>query len=288
MYFKLSGGIKMKNALSLGTFDGVHIGHRAVLNMPKNYRGVAVTFEIPPKAVFSGKKELIMTAEDKVSALKNIGIDEVLILDFNAVKDMEPQEFLLDLWVRYHPQLISCGFNYRFGKNAKGDTTMLKQFCDEKGIEFCVCEPIKYDGEIVSSSNIRDLLKKGEIEKANKFLEVPFSFESEVIKGDQRGRTIGFPTVNQKYPNELVELKFGVYKTRVIFDGNIYMGMTDIGIRPTFESDFVISETYIKDYSGDLYGKKIRIEPVEFIREEKKFSGLEELKKQISEDLRRL
>ena len=278
----------MKNALSLGTFDGVHIGHRAVLDMPKNCRRIAVTFEIPPKAVFSGKKELIMTAEDKISALKNIGIDEVLILDFNAVKDMEPQDFLLDLWNRYKPQFISCGFNYRFGKNAMGDTSLLKQFCDEKGIEFCVSEPVKSNGETVSSSNIRDLLKNGEIAKANNLLTLPFSFEGEVIKGAQRGRSIGFPTINQKYPEELVKLKFGVYKTRVIFDGESHIGITDIGIRPTFENDFVISETYIKDYSGDLYGKKIRIEPIEFIREEKKFSGLDELKQQINEDLRRL
>ena len=125
-------------------------------------------------------------------------------------------------------------------------------------------------------------------QQANKLLSQPFSFESEVIKGHQRGRTIGFPTVNQKYPEELVKLKFGVYKTRVLFDGMEYVGITDIGVKPTFPNDFVISETYIKDFSGDLYGKKIRIEPIEFIRDEKKFSGLEELKEQINEDLRRL
>lgn len=278
----------MKNALSLGTFDGVHIGHRAVLDMPRDYRRVAVTFSVPPKAVFSGKKELIMTVEDKKSTLKTMGIDEVLTLEFNAVKGMEPQEFLLFLWDKYRPQLISCGFNYRFGKDAKGDTEFLKQFCDQKGIKLCVSGSVKCEGETVSSSLIRNLLKNGDIEKANRLLTVPFSFESEVIKGHQRGRTIGFPTVNQKYPEELVNLKFGVYKTRVLFDGEEYVGITDIGVKPTFLNDFVISETYIKDFNGDLYGKKIRIEPIAYIREEKKFSGLEELKEQINEDLRRL
>lgn len=278
----------MKNALSLGTFDGVHIGHRAVLDMPRDYRRIAVTFQIPPKAVSSGKKELIMTAEDKKSALEKLGIDEVLTLQFEKVKNTEPQDFLNSLWDKYHPELISCGFNYRFGKDAGGNTEILKHFCDQKGIKLCVSEPVMCDGEIVSSSLIRNLLKNGEIQKANRLLSRPFSFESEVIKGHQRGRTIGFPTINQKYPEELVKLKFGVYKTRVLFEGKEYLGITDIGVKPTFPNDFVISETYIKDFSGDLYGKKIRIEPIEYIREEKKFSGLEELKEQINEDLRRL
>ena len=278
----------MKNALSLGTFDGVHMGHMAVLTVPLEYRRVAVTFEIPPKAVFSGKCELIMTVEDKCAALKKIGIDEILMLDFGIVKDMKPQEFLDFLWERFRPSLISCGFNYRFGKNGEGDTALLKEFCQDKGIELICQEPVKIGQTTISSSYIRQLLKNGEFEKANELLNTPFSFETEVINGDKRGRTIGFPTVNQKYPEELVKLKFGVYKTKVSFDGGEYTAITNIGIRPTFESNYVISETYIKAFSGDLYGKKLRITPVEFLREERKFSSLEELKNQLQDDLKRI
>ena len=154
----------------------------------------------------------------------------------------------------------------------------------------------------IITSDVKRAISSALIVKNSLEGEIAFEVDSrlrELDKGLLTGRLVSSLTdeekaicnmkdINQRYPDELVKLKFGVYKTRVIFDGNIYIGITDIGIRPTFESDFVISETFVKDYSGDLYGKKIRIEPVEFIREEKKFSGLEELKQQINEDLRRL
>ncbi len=276
----------MKNALCLGSFDGIHNGHRAVLTLPQEYRKIAVTFKMPPKAVMSNNVSLIMTLEDKCEALKEIGIDEIFLLDFNEVKDMSALCFLEMLREKYNPSLISCGFNYRFGKGGEGDTKFLREYCNENGITFQMSEPVKIDGEIVSSTMIRCLIKDGKIEKANEFLYKPFSFTSSVIEGDKRGRTMGFPTVNQKYPQELVNLKFGVYKTKVLFDNEIYEGITNIGIRPTFETDYIISETYIKNFSGNLYGKKIRIIPIEFLREEKKFSSVEELKEQILNDLK--
>jgi riboflavin kinase/FMN adenylyltransferase len=113
----------------------------------------------------------------------------------------------------------------------------------------------------------------------------PFFFEAEVLQGDKRGRTIGFPTINQKYPEDLVKVKFGVYKTKVIADGKAYDGITNIGLRPTFESEYIISETFIKDFSGDLYGKTVKIVLEEFIRPEVKFGSLEELKQQIEKDI---
>lgn len=272
----------MKNAVALGTFDGVHKGHIAVLSLPDGCRKIAVTFSHPPKG-----GELIMTNEDKCRILKNIGIDEIFTLDFAEVKDMPATDFLDMLYEKYKPAIFSCGFNNRFGKDAKGDTALLKYYCENRGIELKCAEPVMQDGKVVSSTMLRDLLKNGEIEKANELLYEPFSFTAEVIKGDRRGRTIGFPTVNQRYPENLVKLKFGVYKTKIIIDGKEYSGITDIGFRPTFKTDYVISETFIKDFSGNLYGKTLKIIPLEFIREEKKFSSVEELKKQIAEDLRR-
>lgn len=278
----------MKTAIALGTFDGVHIGHRAVLRLPDDYRKVAVTFSLPPKAVISGERSLITTPDDKCRILKNIGIDEVFLLEFEEVRNMSPIDFLRFLKQKYNPELISCGFNYRFGKDGCGDSNTIKKFCMDNGIQLNITEAVMSGGDIVSSTYIRGLLRDGKVTAAARLLTEPFSFEAEVIEGDKRGRTIGFPTVNQKYPEELVRLRFGVYKTKIEIDGKMYFGITDIGIRPTYELDYIISETYIKDFSGDLYGKNLRITPLEFLREEKKFSSLEELKKQIKKDINRV
>lgn len=278
---------QMKTALCFGTFDGLHKGHKKVLSLPIGFKKIVVTFSVPPKLIFSGEKELLMTYKDKLEALKDLGVDEVLTLDFELVKDMSPEDFLESLYEKYSPSIICCGFNYRFGKGALGDTEQIGEFCKKKGIEFKVAQPVTENEKTVSSTLIREFIKNGEIDKANNLLTKPFSFEGEVIKGDARGRTIGYPTINQKYPEELVKLKFGVYKTKIIVDGKEFEGITNIGIRPTFKTDYVIAETYIKDFSGDLYGERLRIIPLEFLREEIKFSSIEELKRQIEIDLRR-
>ena len=275
----------MANAIALGTFDGVHKGHRAVLDLPEDFRKIAVTFSLPPKAVLTGKNALINSIEDKCRILKSIGIDEILTLRFESVREMSPEEFLGFLKEKYNPKYISCGFNYRFGKMGQGDTYLLKKFCADNGIELKIAEPVKVGDDIVSSTFIRNLLSNGDVGMASSLLSEPFSFTATVIEGDKRGRTIGFPTINQRYPEELVKLRFGVYKTKIEIDDNVFYGITDIGIRPTYKSDYVISETFIKDFSGDLYGKDLRIIPIEFLRDEKKFSSLEELKKQIEFDI---
>ena len=276
----------MKRAIALGTFDGVHKGHRAVLRLPDDMKKTAVIFALPPKAVLSGEPRSIMTVGDKCSALKKIGIDEIFILDFNEVKDMSAECFMDFLKEKFSPDLISCGFNYHFGKNAAGNTEMLRDFCDKNGIVFNCYGSVSENGEPISSTRIRELLKNGEIEKANRLLTFPFSFTAEVISGDRRGRTIGFPTVNQKYPSELIPIKFGVYKSKILVEGKEYDGITNIGIRPTFKTDYIISETYIIGFSGDLYGKSITTVPTHFVRGEVKFSSVEELKNQIERDIR--
>ena len=278
----------MKNALCLGTFDGVHIGHRQVLSLPDDCRKVAVTFVKSPKSVISGVSEAILTFEDKCRLLKKAGIDEIYPLEFQKVRDIPADEFLNLLYKKYNPAVVSCGFNYSFGKNGEGNTKLLSDFCRDKGIELKCVDPVTVDGETVSSTIIRNYLKNGETERANALLFEPFSFTAPVKKGDQRGRTIGFPTINQQYPKELVKIKFGVYKASVIADGKEYLGIANIGVRPTYPSDYVISETFIKNFSGDLYGKNVKIIPLKFLRDEKKFSSLDALKKQIAQDLKNI
>ena len=276
-----------KTAIALGTFDGVHLGHRAVIEatVSSGFNPVAVVFKFPPKMYFDGKNELLMTFSDKKQALIGMGFDEVVALDFETLRDNSPQQFLDFLLEEYNPAIISCGFNYRFGKNGAGDTALLQEFCNKKGIHLKICDAITKDGVTVSSTLIRKLLKQGEIEKANALMQNPFSFTSKVTHGDKRGRTLGFPTINQKYPEDLVKIKFGVYKTKVLIGERSYVGITNVGMRPTFESEYVISETYIKDFSGDLYGKDVKIVLEKFIREEIRFSSVEELKIQMEKDL---
>lgn len=276
----------MKTAVALGTFDGLHTAHRDVLNLPDDYKKVAVTFKIPPKMVISGQNELLLSEADKYRCLRELGIDEIITLDFNKVRNDSPENFLSFLKNQIGADYITCGFNYRFGKNGAGNTDLLKCFCDKNSIELRVSQPhLLDDNNPLSASYIRSLLKNGEVEKANGLLYQPFSFTATVEKGDQRGRTIGFPTINQKYPDNLVKLRFGVYKTVVLIDGEKYDAITDIGVRPTYKTDFIISETFIKNFSGDLYGKEITIIPVRFLRDEKKFNSLAELKEQINKDL---
>lgn len=274
----------MQNAVALGTFDGLHKGHISVLQIPEVYNKIALIFALPPKNIKKGVSELLLTPEEKVKKLEALGFD-VKILNFREVQHLSPKEFLEYIKSEFSPKLISCGFNYRFGFKGEGDTAALAEFCGENGIILKIANAVLDNNEVISSSRIRDCLKNGKINEANRLLGYDFSFTAKVIKGDGRGRTLGFPTVNQRYPEALAPLKFGVYKTEIEIEDNIYKGITDIGVRPTFPVDYIISETFILDFSGDLYEKELKITFKDFLREEKKFSSVEELKKQIQNDL---
>lgn len=274
-----------ENAIALGTFDGVHIGHRRVLDLPDCYNKIAVTFYYPPKAYFSGKKEMILETSQKVAALMRLGFNEVSIEPFENFKDMSAEAFLEYIYKEFSPKYISCGFNYRFGKDGRGDSELLKSFCEQKGIELKCVNAVKFEEKTVSSTFIRSLLKNGEIEKANTLLFEPFSIEEKVVAGDKRGRTIGFPTINQKYPEDRVKIKSGVYKTRVFVCDKSYAGITYVGTRPSFETEYTICETYIDSFSGDLYDSEVKVEFISYLREEMKFSSKEDLKAQIEKDI---
>lgn len=277
----------MQNAVALGTFDGLHKGHLAVLNIPDSYRKIALIFEIPPKCIQRGKVELLLTVDEKLQKLKELGFD-VHTLKFDDVKNLTAKDFLRYINENFNPCLISCGFNYRFGKGGLGDTSLLESFCKENSINLQVQNPVLENEETISSSLIRKCLRDGDVSKANHLLGYDFSFSAEVIKGDGRGTNLGFPTINQKYPESLTVLKFGVYKTDISIDGKTFKGITNIGNRPTFPTDYIICETFIKDFSGDLYGRNIKITPKEFLREEKKFSNQEGLCAQVLSDIEKI
>lgn len=275
----------MKKAVILGTFDGIHRGHLAVINSVSDYEITAVTFKKPPKIYFGSNCGLLMDPEDKILALKKMGIKNICELDFSKVMNIEARDFLEKIYSDFSVQAIACGFNFRFGKSALGDTKLLESFCNKKGIKSFVAEPIKCKDEIISSSSIREMIKSGNIEKANSLLFEPFSFEEKVIEGNHIGRKLGFPTVNQVFPNELVIPLFGVYQSEVIIGDKVYKGISNIGVKPTVGSDKILCETYIKNFSADIYGRIIRTRLKKFIREERKFPSLEALKIQIEKDL---
>lgn len=284
----------MKNkksvSVALGTFDGLHWGHIAVLNKALSIPDTecaAVTFKEPPK-VYTGKSPvgMILSSEAKREKLYGMGVAHVRELCFEKVKDTPPDVFLRELFSEYSVKALVCGENYRFGKGGSGDTQYLAEFGKDYGAEVCIV-PFVCDGDkTVSSTLIRELISGGEVQAANGYLTEPYFFESTVEHGDSRGRTLGFPTVNQTFPGFLVQPAPGVYVSLACVDGEKYRSVTNIGKRPTFVSDGrTVCETHIIGFTGDLYGKNVKISLLDRIRDEKTFSSSAELVSAIREDI---
>ena len=178
-----------KTAIALGTFDGVHIGHLSVINAAvlSGYNSVAVAFPVPPRCTLSGNTELLTTPFEKNEILRAARVDRVHFLDFESIQNIEPEDFLLFLKSTFNPALISCGFNYRFGKGGKGDCELLGRLCEENGIELCVIPPVQIDGATVSSTEIRGALAKGDTLRAALYLGRPYSITASIVGGQQLG-----------------------------------------------------------------------------------------------------
>jgi len=280
--------LTLKNSIALGTFDGVHIGHIKVLEMALSFNAfspMVVSFSEPPKRSMGlSDVQLLMTAEGKHDMLLYMGFKNQVYLDFQKVRDMKPSCFVDMLINDYKAAVIVCGFNYRFGKDGSGDVNFLKSYCEQHSVKCVVCPPAKMDGEVISSTTIRSLIESGDVSKAARYLGRPVSFQAEVVTGDQRGRTIDYPTINQRFSDNVVMPKNGVYASYSYVNGKAFPSVTNIGIRPTFLLDKAISETNIMGIKDNLYGENIKIELIQFLREEKKFASLIELKEQISRD----
>ncbi len=273
----------MKNRVSaaLGTFDGLHAAHRTILqNALKFNNSVCITFKLPPKS-----RGFIMQPQLKEKKLQDLGFKTTVMLDFEEVKNMPPLEFLEFITNTYKITDFFVGYDYRFGKGGEGDVNLLREFCEKKGLHLNVQEPIKINGELVSSTAIRRFLKEGNIAKAIEFLGHNLEIEGKVLHGDARGRCFGFPTINQSLPQNMTELKFGVYSSLVEISGKTYKAITDIGTRPTYPLNKPISETHILDFEGDLYEKTLTLTLCDYMREEKKFSSADKLMEQISQDI---
>ena len=267
-------------SVALGVFDGLHLAHLAVILPALNSdKSICVTFSHPIHC-----EKAILTQNEKREALKNLGFSEIKELDFLKVKDRTPKEFLDYVCDVFSADEIVCGYNYRFGKNACGDVEFLKKYCEKRGIKANIISEVTENGKTVSSTLIREYIASGEVEEANKLLLSPFGFSAKVIDGDKRGRTLDFPTLNQEFPKEKIAPKFGVYISRAHIDGKVFDAVTNFGIRPTYRITDPLAETYVFGFSEEIYGKTVKIELLKYLREEKEFSGIDQLKKQITED----
>ena len=265
----------------LGGFDGLHVGHQKLLSRAKE-SGLPIGI----MSIVGGKEEKnLFTFREREEIFKAEGVDFVFELPFLEIKDFSPEEFIRLLLKEFSPKLFICGEDFRFGTKAIGTPKTLKE---STHVSVDVQSLVEINGTKISSTYIKNLLKNGEIEKANALLSEPFFLIGEVFSDRKIGRTIGFPTANVTYATDKYPLKLGVYATRVEIDGITYKGITNYGARPTFGNQTVLTETHLDGYDGDLYGKEIKIQFIRFLREVQKFDDVQALKAQLKKDIRRV
>lgn len=265
----------------LGGFDGMHVGHKKLLEKAKAY-GLPIGVM---SLVGCKGNESLFTSEERANFFVGLGADFIFEASFSQIKDRSAEEFLQTLEKEFSPKVFICGDDFRFGKDALGDTKWLKRATQ---VSVQVEKLVKKNGEKVSATRIKSCLQQGDVKRANELLGERFFLIGEVFAERQVGRTIGFPTANVLYPADKFALKKGVYETRVVINGVEYKGITNFGHRPTFENNDVLTETYLDGFDGDLYGKKIKISFVRYLREIKKFDDATALKAQLTEDIRRV
>lgn len=277
--------------LALGFFDGVHLGHAALLrrtNEKANEKGLpaaTLTFDIHPALLL--KKEplqLLNTAEERRFLMQSLyGIDEVRTLHFDEKTMQQPwNRFVRDtLKEEYQAVHVVCGDDFRFGANAEGTAEKLRAECEALGIGCDILPQVTLDGQRVSSTYIRSLLQDGKTETAVRFLGHPHLLSGTVIPGKQFGRTLGIPTANLKIADGILIPKHGVYAADTTVDGRKYRCVVNIGTRPTVNGKDVTAEAWLLDFSGDLYGKPLILQLLAFLRPERKFDSPDELKAEI-------
>ena len=277
-------------SLALGFFDGVHLGHKAVIKSAVDFakqngnKSAVVTFLDHPCCYFWGVcPKYILSRKQREEKIEALGVDYLYELDFESIAGLTAQDYLKDILINHFtPVSISTGWNHNFGCKKSGNVKFLHDNSKKYGYEYFELSPEKLDDEIISSTTIRKLLSDGEIERANLMLGSKFSISGEVVKGNQIGRTIGFKTANLVYPPELIELPYGVYSV----DTNYGKAIANFGIRPTVKGSQALLEVHILDFEKDIYGENLTVYFNKMIRAEKKFSSLDALKSQIKLDIK--
>lgn len=294
VFRKIKPNLLDSSSLALGMFDGVHLGHQKVIldaiqmSQKLNTVSTVITFAKHPQLITARTPtKLITSLEDRLDLFEELGIQATVILDFNEnLCKMTAEEYLHNILIgALNAKSITTGYDHHFGAQKKGNIKFLEANKENFGYQVNVIPPVNINGQIVSSSVIRQFISMGEMESASKLLGRPFMIKGPVIKGMQRGRVLGFPTANLIMPEEIIEPAGGVYTGTVEIDNRQYYSVINVGKRPTFgdlTEDLI--EAHIINYSGDLYDKIIEVNFLKKIRNEKKFNSLDELKAQIQHD----
>jgi riboflavin kinase/FMN adenylyltransferase len=288
--------------VTIGTFDGVHLGHQAIFDKMKMLaqrvggETVVVTFEPHPRQVLnidSSNLRFLCTPEEKLQKIEDFGIDNVVVIHFTKEFSRTPSEVFIKDYIidNIHPAYIVVGYDHHFGKNRMGDFNLLNELMQQYHfkVERVAAQDVEHIA--VSSTKIRNALATGNVKSANRLLGYTYAITAEVVKGNQIGRTLGFPTANLELPKEYMLINNrGVYACLVDYEGQTYKAMANIGHRPTIgdrSEDNPIIEVNLFDFDGDLYGKSIHVRFIDRIRDEEKFGGLEALKAQLQQDRER-
>jgi len=295
--------IQKKRVIALGFFDGIHIGHAALMKRvleigdKTNLVPSVITFDNHPQSLIDNSDiPLINSPEDRAGLLRRVfGIDDIIFLHFDKTTiSMAWSKFIDHLIEEFGARHLVAGNDFKFGFGGEGSSSLLAAKCSESGIGCDIIPDVMYDGVVSSSTYIRELLTAGDIERANSFLGHPHVLTDVVRYGYKLGRTLGTPTINMRFAPGVLIPAFGVYATKVYLDDNQntpgnggHIGVTNIGIRPTVDdSGLVTAETHILDFQRNLYGHQVRIEFYKRLRPEIKFKDINELKEQIQKDCR--
>ena len=272
------------SAVALGYFDGVHLGHRAVLSEAVScarslgLTAAAFTFSLPVSGGFKGRR--ILTGEEKRRRIASLGVELYLCPPFEQFRVLSPRQFVDEVLQRdLGARAVFCGDNFTFGKDKAGNVEVLRRLCAERSIEVHVVPMAQYQGQTVSSTRIRACLSQGEMEPVNDMLGQPYSLRRSVQRGQGLGHTLGFPTINLTYPEGLLIPRSGVYVTQVtLSDGTRHPGATGLGSRPTVsDEDKITCETFLPGFSGDIYGDEVTVSFYKYLWPTEKFESVNDL-----------
>lgn len=282
-----------KSSLALGFFDGLHLGHLVVLknaiNIAKKNETIStvIIFKNHPLNVLSNKKiEQILTLDEKIEILEQIGIDNVILLNFEDYINMSAQDYLKNILVKYFsPISITTGFNHNFGYNKEGNSSFLRENKDTYNYMYFEIPPYVIDENIVSCSVIRNKLQLGNFNDANKLLGYNYFIKEKVIKGEQIARNIGFPSANVVYPENKVNIPHGIYYVIIEYEGKEYDGILNHGFSPSLNVSKLKTEVHILNFNKNIYNEIIKISFITKIRNQIKFDNINKLKEQIKRDI---
>lgn len=282
------------SCVALGNFDGVHLGHQALIKTmvqkakEENLASCVFTFSSHPKNILPGAEKVknILYNSEKATIIESLGVDYMVNVPFTKdIMIMSPETFIDELLIKkLNMKAAFCGFNYNFGFKGQGNPDVLRANGAEKGFSVTELQAFSIDGEVVSSSLIRELIAKGEMEKVKAFMGKYYAVGGEVVVGNRLGRSIGFPTSNLSIDMQMVTPANGVYVTYCIYNGKKYPSVTNVGVKPTIGDYAKNIETHIFNFDKELYGKQIIVEFIKKKRDEKKFESIEALSAQIKND----